>query len=87
MVEEFCEGDCDLRSVMDEAYDTTSRLSGLKVGVDTVFMWGCGPAGSQWNNLRLQSSCLKCQGLRCGAGLPSAWLGLPAIGGVAISKN
>jgi len=22
-----------------------------------------------------------------GAGLPSAWLGLPAIGGVAISKN
>jgi len=23
----------------------------------------------------------------CGAGLHSAWLGLPAIGGVAISKN
>ncbi|NOR47978.1 MAG: hypothetical protein GQ533_08030 [Methanosarcinaceae archaeon] len=26
-------------------------------------------------------------GLRCGVGLPSAWLGLPTIGGVAISKN
>jgi hypothetical protein len=44
---------------------------------------GCGPAGGQWDNRRRQSRCRKCQGLWCGAGLRSAWLGLPAIGWVA----
>jgi len=32
VVEGFWKGDCDLRSVVDEVYDTTSRLPGSKVG-------------------------------------------------------
>ena len=64
MVEECWKGDCDLRSVVDEVYDTSSRLPGSKVGEILVYV-----------------------GLRCRARFPSAWLGFPAIGEVAISKN
>jgi len=64
VVEGFWKGGCDLRSIVDEVYDTSSRLPGSKVGEVLVFV-----------------------GLRCGARFPSAWLGLPAIGWVAISKN
>jgi hypothetical protein len=32
VVEEYWKGDCDLRSVVDEVYDTSSRLPGSKVG-------------------------------------------------------
>jgi len=64
VVEEYWKRDCGLRSVVDEVYDTSSRLPGLKVGEILVYV-----------------------GLRCGEGLHSAWLGLPAIGWVAISKN
>jgi len=64
VVEEFWKGDCDLRFVVDEVYDTSSRLPGSKVREILVYV-----------------------GLRCGAELHSAWLRLPVIGRVAISKN
>jgi hypothetical protein len=32
VVEEYWKGDCDLRSVVDEVYDTSARLPGSKVG-------------------------------------------------------
>jgi hypothetical protein len=32
VVEEFWKGDCDLRFVVDEVYDTSSKLPGPKVG-------------------------------------------------------
>jgi hypothetical protein len=58
VVEGFWKGDGNLRSVVDEVYDTSSRLPGSKVGEILVYV-----------------------GLRCRAGLPSAWLGFPELGG------
>jgi len=42
MVEEYWKGDCDLRFVVDEVYDTSSRLPGSKL--EDWCMWG-------WNKL------------------------------------
>ena len=86
VVEGFWKWDGDLRSAVDEVYDTSARLPGSNVGEIMVYVglrscwWPMGYSGRQ-------SSCRKWQGLRCGAGVLSAWLGLPAIGWVAISKN
>jgi len=57
VVEEYWKVDGDLRSVVDEVYDTSSRLPGSKVGRYWC-MWGwngldwrdCGPAGGQWDD-------------------------------------
>jgi len=35
VVEEYWKRDCDLRSVLDEVYDNSSRLPGSNVGGDT----------------------------------------------------
>ena len=37
-------------------------------------MWGCNPAGGQWDNQDGKASCRKRKGPLCGAGLPSALL-------------
>jgi hypothetical protein len=60
VVEEYWKGDCDLRSVVDEVYDTSSRLPGSKVGrywcmwgrseLKWVDRRGCDPAGGQWGD-------------------------------------
>jgi len=60
VVEGFWKGDCDLRSAVDEIYDTSARLPGSKVGDILVYVGrnelkgvdrrGCGPAGGQWDN-------------------------------------
>jgi len=60
VVEGFWKGDCDLRSAVDEVYDTLARLPGSKVGDILVYVGrnelkgvdrrGCGPAGGQWDN-------------------------------------
>jgi len=36
--EGFWKGDCDLRSVVDEVYDTSSRMPGSKVGEILVYV-------------------------------------------------
>jgi len=38
VVEEYWKGDCGLRSVVDEVYDTSSRLPGSKVGEIQVYV-------------------------------------------------
>jgi len=38
VVEEYWKGDCDLRFVVDEVYDTSSRLPGSKVGEILVYV-------------------------------------------------
>jgi len=48
---------------------------------------GCSPAGGQWDTQYGQAAAGSVKDCDVGAELPSAWLGLPAIGGVAISKN
>ena len=60
VVEEYWKGNGDLHSVVDEVYDTSSRLPGSKVGrywcmwgwseVEWVDMGGCGPTGGKWDN-------------------------------------
>jgi len=37
VVEGIWKGDCDLRSVVDEVYDTSARLPGPKVGEILVY--------------------------------------------------
>jgi len=60
VVEEYWKWGCDLRSIVDEVYDTSARLPGSKVGEILVYVGrnelkgvdrrGCGPAGGQWDN-------------------------------------
>ena len=38
VVEGFWKGNCDLRFVVDEVYDTSSRLPGSKVGEILVYV-------------------------------------------------
>ncbi len=38
VVKEYWKGDCDLRSVVDEVYDTSARLPGSKVGEILVYV-------------------------------------------------
>jgi len=38
VVEEYWKGDSDLRFVVDEVYDTSSRLPGSKVGEILVYV-------------------------------------------------
>jgi len=39
VVEEYWKGDCDLRFVVDEVYDTSSRVPGSKVGDGCMWGW------------------------------------------------
>jgi hypothetical protein len=38
VVEGFWKGDCDLRYIVDEVYDTSPRLPGSKVGEILVYV-------------------------------------------------
>jgi hypothetical protein len=38
VVEEYWKGDCDQRFVVDEVYDTSSRMPGSNVGEILVYM-------------------------------------------------
>jgi hypothetical protein len=51
VVEEYWKGDCELRSVVDEVHDTTSRL----------------PGGQRWGDTDVSGAGVRCNGLIGGA--------------------
>ena len=82
----------DLRYVVDEVYETSSRLPGSKVGrywcmwgwneLERVDLRGCVPAGGQWDNLNGQAAAgsVKDCGVGQGCTLPG-WVSCDWLGG------
>jgi hypothetical protein len=81
VMEEYWKGDCDLRSVVDEVYNTSFRLPGVKGGGDTgvcgagvrcngLIRRGCGPAVGQWDDQDGKASAGRAKDSGVGQGCP-----------------